>query len=535
MKNSMNIEIALKNYRCFPDSKPARFIIKDGFISFIGVNNSGKSSLLKFFYEFRPLFNVLQNPTANLINALRDNQQSMGYSSTIQDTSELFCNLNDRDIEIEIKFRDSVVNSDINGVPTPSKIVLIILRSNNYWLAQLSSTQRNLDTRGKSLDFMDKILRINYTPVCDLTPLFEVFEVFHKMLYIGPFRNAINIGTKSDYFDIQVGQSFIQTWKSYKTGNTKKHNEAIYKLTDDIKRIFEFDSLEINSSPDDSELQLFVNGKSYRLSELGSGLTQFILVLANTAIKEPSMILIDEPELNLHPTLQLDFLTSLTSYAKSGVIFATHSIGLARLSSELKYSIRKNAKKEIEVTDLDTLPTLSEFLGELSFSGYQELGFDKILLVEGSTDVKTYQQFLRKLNIDHKILIMPLGGNSLINDKAEAQLLEIKRISPNISAIIDSELDNEKAPLSKDRAAFVEICKKTKINCHVLKYRATENYLTDGAIKKIKGTKYSAIQPYEALSDATVEWAKSENWRIAREMSKEEIEATDIGKFLKSI
>src|SRR5690242_19800148 len=30
-----------------------------------------------------------------------------------------------------------------------------------------------------------------------------------EMMYIGPFRNAINIGTNENYFDISVGQSFI--------------------------------------------------------------------------------------------------------------------------------------------------------------------------------------------------------------------------------------------------------------------------------------------------------------------------------------
>lgn len=43
------VDLVLKNYRCFPSSCPARFSVRSGFTAFVGVNNSGKSSLLKFF------------------------------------------------------------------------------------------------------------------------------------------------------------------------------------------------------------------------------------------------------------------------------------------------------------------------------------------------------------------------------------------------------------------------------------------------------------------------------------------------------
>jgi predicted ATPase len=88
-------------------------------------------------------------------------------------------------------------------------------------------------------------------------------------------------------------------------------------------------------------MQVFIDGRSYRLNNLGAGLAQFIVVLGNAAVLRPNFILIDEPELNLHPTLQLDFLTTLGSFAKNGVFFATHSYGLSRSSAELIYSVHR--------------------------------------------------------------------------------------------------------------------------------------------------------------------------------------------------
>jgi hypothetical protein len=62
--------------------------------------------------------------------------------------------------------------------------------------------------------------------------------------------------------------------------------------------------------------------------------------------------------------------------------------------------------------------------------------------------------------------------------------------------------------------------------------RALENYFPDRAVKAVLGDKYSALQPYQKLSDANPSWGKTENWRIASEMTKEELLATDVGKFL---
>ena len=56
------------------------------------------------------------------------------------------------------------------------------------------------------------------------------------------------------------------------------------------------------------------------------------MVLLNIAIKKPSFILIDEPEINLHPSLQIKFLDILERYASNGVLYATHSVGREHLS-----------------------------------------------------------------------------------------------------------------------------------------------------------------------------------------------------------
>ena len=207
---------------------------------------------------------------------------------------------------------------------------------------------------------------------------FEFFNVISKSMYIGAFPNAINEGSGS-YYDIPVGTAFISQWNNWKTGGTRRQNEIAQKIADTLARIFGYNRMEINSTPDQKSLQVILDGKPYRLRELGSGLAQFIIVLGHVAMQKPLYLFVDEPELNLHPSLQLDFITSLAEYSEYGIMFATHSVGLARSSSEKIYSFQK--KEDIySVRQFDQTINISEFLGEMSFSSFKELGFSQYYL-----------------------------------------------------------------------------------------------------------------------------------------------------------
>jgi hypothetical protein len=105
-------------------------------------------------------------------------------------------------------------------------------------------------------------------------------------------------------------------------------------------------------------------------------------------------------------------------------------------------------------------------------------------------------------------------------------------ICDNVYALIDSEREAAGSPLDPARAAFKHVCDELGIHCCILDRRATENYLTDAAVKKIKGEKHRAVGPYELLKNVPFGWTKMENWRIARETSFDDIAETDLGKFL---
>lgn len=369
----------------------------------------------------------------------------------------------------------------------------------------------------------------------DFLPVSAISDFLVNTLYVPAFRNAINIGQHDKYFDIQVGQMFTQEWKHFKSGWDKSRSEACWRLEKQMAQIFGLEDLQINPLANDKELQIIADGKSYKASDMGSGLLQFVIVLAKAAIASPKFILIDEPESNLHPTLQLDFLTTLASYAREGVLLSTHSVGLAKAAAERIYSVRRLKTRNSELKHFEATNNLTELLGELGFNAYRDLGFSKVLLVEGPSDLKLIQQFLRRLHKEHEVLLLPLGGASMISAQIDVALEEIKRIGACVSALIDSERNSADEEIPRNRRDFAEKCRQAKINCCILERRAIENYLTDRAIKIIKGEKYSALGPYTKLEQSGLPWAKEENWLIAGEMESAEFLDTDLGMFLGSL
>lgn len=522
-----SFQLTAKNYRCFPESDPLRIELRNDFTAFVGPNNSGKSTALRLFHELRQVLSHVAH-APHLQHLVVGNAIGLSYLGT-EDPLEIFCTANDRPIELQFDLPDA-------GEFVVSRIVLYVDRTApTTWRGSVFiGPERVRATGGTSIGtlhgFLDERGRAIPAPQEFLGLLGAIAG---RGLYVGAFRNAISEGAGS-YFDLSIGTSFITEWHSWKTGGTRAANQAILRLTADLAHIFGYRSLEINSALNGQTLQLVIDGRPYRLREVGAGFAQFLVVLANVVIKKPEFLFIDEPELNLHPSLQADFLTTLAAQCPAGVMFATHSVGLARSMAESIYGFRREDGLS-KVRVFEQLQNLAEFLGEMSYSSFVDLGYDRLLLVEGVTEVKAVQQFLRLLGKDHTTVVLPLGGAQLIRAGVQAELAELRRVSRNVAVLIDSERANANDPLPPERSAFLQDCTALGFRAQALDRRAFENYLTDAAIKKVKGSSYRALQPFEPLSALNPAWGKAENWRIARAMTDTDLRSTDLGLFLESI
>jgi predicted ATPase len=523
-----NFRLTLRNYRGFSDQNPLQIDFRPGFTALVGPNNSGKSSLLRFFFEVRGvLVKAVYGDDIRQLLTPRGVPIELGG---LEDPSEILTEQNARDISFDIEFPDA-------GELEVRRATFKAERENpRVWRVQLyvgpgespvrlaeNGVWRRADMPADSADAL----------TLDRSAFDSALYALTQSVYAGPFRHVLRGGSGS-HFDLSIGEGFVAEWNAWKTSADRRRSNRVLQITEDIRKLFGFRTLEINSADNNKSLQVVVDGRSSRLREWGAGLSQFITVLGNLAFKDPSIVLLDEPETNLHPSLQTDFLATVASYAKYGVFYATHSIGLARTMSDRIYSFQRcesgNLARVFEQT-----PRYAEFLGELSYASFRELGHDLVLLVEGVTEVRAVQQFLRLLGMDHRTVVIPLGGAQLIGSGTEYELQELKRLAGRVGVLIDSERANAGEPLAKEREQFVSVCRRLQFSVHVTERRAFENYLTDEAVRRVKGDKHSALAPFQRLKEVNPHWSKTENWRIAREMTREDLLATDLGRFLASL
>lgn len=529
--------VTLRNYRCFDWDNPMRLEFCDGFVALIGPNNSGKSSALRAIYELRPLFQNIF-PSFSSVNGFRHHP---GFQF-VSDPSEL---ANDGDpnrfqVSVDLPTQPSGVSPEhivVRHLTVEFRIrencfVPIRVVAEHPRQGKFAVDERNVkDVAGLAGEYL-----VNYVDrgVADFRDISAFCVELANSRYYPAFRNAINEGA-GVYYDIPVGTSLVGTWNGWKAGNARAQKLAIAKVEAEIASLLGFRTLQINADQSDKTLDVIINNRPHKLYEVGAGVAQLIITFAAALVSKPPYILIDEPELNLHPSLQLQFLTALASYAQHGVIYATHSIGLARSTTSRIYCISKQPDGPARIQPFgEHSPNFSEWLGELSYSSRLDIGCEGIILVEGPSEVLCFQEFLRKLGKDHEYVLIQLGGSSLINDRSAQHLAEITRlVEPRrVHVFVDSERDSEGATVTPDRQAFMANARSLGFHATASDRRATENYFPRSAIQRAFGPEFDALTPFQRLKDAPRPWPKANNFKIAREMQAEDLNGTDLGQFL---
>ena len=503
------MHLTIKNYRSYSTSHPLKIQIEDGVTAIVGPNNSGKSYILRSFYEFRNLFREIGlNQFAHIGDPFNLNVPRISH------TSEIFHKYNKDNIELVLEVNKAKLVSTVEKVGSLRTI-------SKFYINDRSVSRENINHNELTGDFGGEKE--------ELIALRNSLATLEHSIYFPSFRNTINIGAEANYYDIDIGEAFIKSYRSFSTSPDSDVIKKSIQVENDLQQLFGYNKFRVDSVPEQKKFIVNIDGEPYSLSDLGSGITQFILVFASAAIKKPSFILIDEPELNLHPKLQIDFINRLLKYAKNGIIFATHNLGLAHSVADRIYSVTKINNKESIITPFEETPNFTEFLGELNFANFLSLDVKKLLLVEGPNEVKVFSIFLEKMKKSQDIIIWPLRGNNLINNTREEELKQLTKLGTKIK--ICGWIDKETEPKTTERRKFIEVCKKLGFEIFLSAKRATENYFPDAAVKLI----YPALSQLGPNDDRPHGWCKNKNWQVAQVTKIEDLKGTDLYAFLNKI
>ncbi|HRG88483.1 MAG TPA: AAA family ATPase [Chitinophagales bacterium] len=497
------IKVQIKNYRSIPLDSPITIELKEGIQFIVGVNNVGKSNLLRVFSDFRESFYRYSTPN-----------YEKGHYKELKTPFDSLCNQESphSPVELSITYKSlkEKVALDVEGDYRHSRGMYVY---NSY------------------------SLRIDEPGSKERSEVEELVKSLTSIMYIGASRNSIH-EAKGKSFDGDVGQSFFHIWNQWATGEEKIKMKKIALLTGELQQLFGYQRFEIKINADSTNMIITNDDGAFSLNELGTGIAHFVITLGNALFKQPSYILIDEPETGLHPKMQEMFVRALASKARYGLIATSHSIGLARsVADEILTLTKENGKPKLVPFGQHYRTTISQSVSEMGYSQYAELGGTNILLVEGRTEIKCFREILRKWGIDKNFIVISLGGGDFItdNNKVIDELNELKRLNAkSISVIFDSEITKKGSKLTAKFLGFKKICESLSFNVFPTEYYSTENYINQQAINTVLGDNYKQLTPYENFNKSKNKWSKDKNWLMFREMTKEDFNGTDLAAFIQN-
>ena len=158
--------------------------------------------------------------------------------------------------------------------------------------------------------------------------------------------------------------------------------------------------------------------------------------------------------------------------------------------------------------------------------------YKAVLLVEGVSEVRLFQQLLANWKVRNQVVVVPMGGDDLASKDKAQELCELHRLSEQVFAVVDSErLAAGGAPKS-NRAEFAKTCAELSIDCLVLERRSIENYLDIELARRVQRAEDAPNFGHYEKPPSEWAWSKDKNWRIAQAMDRSHLDGTDLGSFL---
>ena len=308
---------------------------------------------------------------------------------------------------------------------------------------------------------------------------------------------SINLNTLAD----KLNKNFAK--------NGAKSESVRYEINFDAEKMLTVNTIVSNS----------VRGVEGDIQSLGEGLKSiYILSLLETYVETkniaPYIIIIEEPEIYLHPQLQKvagEIMYHLSK--KNQVMFSTHApVMLFNFTSR---QIRQIVSDREQGTVVNPVTDIDDILDDLGYTANDLLNVSFVFIVEGKQDRNRLPLLLEKYYSEitdengHLQRVAIIATNSCTNIKTHANLKYINSLYLKDSFLMIRDSDGKdpaklKAQLcgyyqNREKEDAGTLPRVTEKNVLILKYYSFENYFLDPKVMAQIGVVKNEEQFYEIL------------------------------------
>jgi len=266
-------------------------------------------------------------------------------------------------------------------------------------------------------------------------------------------------------FKIAGVSNITQEINSAQKGSKNKLRNLLERVADHATKHFrnvwkEYDYISFFLSPNGAEIDAGIREKNtFSLNQRSDGFKRFVTFLLSLSVNAKNkdltntIIVIDEPDIGLHPSGVRSLRDELISISSNNYIVAsTHSIFLIdKQNISRHYIVKKvNEVTTLQVSKEDNIVEEEVLYQALGYSIYDELK-EKNILFEGWRDKKLFKTAIKSISKDKKELKDTLNSIGISNSTGVKSLKFITPIFElsNKKCLIIS--DNDRPALEKQK------------------------------------------------------------------------------------
>lgn len=289
--------------------------------------------------------------------------------------------------------------------------------------------------------------------------------------------------TEADYSGVDIIERLADLQHPAISEHHKK--QRFQEITDFARSVLDTPDVEIEIPVQRNTIHLSIGGKWLPIESLGTGIHEVMILAAAATVVTNRLVLVEEPEIHLHPILQRKLLSYLAKHTSNQYVFTTHS---AHLLEYPQASVLHVAFGETGSTVMPAVTSQERLriCADLGYRASDLLQANAVIWVEGPSDRVYIRWWLLAAAPDLvegvHYSIMFYGGRLLsrlsANDPEVEDFIALRRINQHLAVVMDSDRSSPKERINATKRRVRQELDDSAGLALVTKGREIENYLS---------------------------------------------------------